>query len=132
MKLRNRNISVHRLPEILDRKQRKIFYRKLDTCINTDRPHVVFDCSALHELDVPAIHFMLCCLEEAMKRNGDIRLAGLNRYAKARLEAAGVGGIFDVFDTVDEAIESYRRPRAEVALHDSLLVGSGGASENAA
>ena len=68
-------VTVRHLPVKLDAQERKTFYRLLQGCISEDRPRLVFDCSQLRELDPPAIHFLLCCLEEAMKWNGDVRLA---------------------------------------------------------
>ena len=76
-----------------------------------DRPRVVLDCSLLADLDASAIHFLLCCLEEAMKRNGDIRLAALAPHARARFEMAGADRIFEIYDTIADAVDSYSMPR---------------------
>ena len=115
MIFRQRNITVRQLPTALNARGRKVFSRLLEACLNVDRPLLVFDCSQLSDLDPSAIHFLLCCLEEAMKRNGDVRLAALAPNAKARLEMAGADRIFEVFHTIADAVDSYRQPCIGVA-----------------
>ena len=61
-------------------------------------------------MDRFAIHMLLCCLEEAMKRNGDVRLAGLHPDAWRVLKIGDIDRLFQSFSTVTEAINSYRRP----------------------
>jgi anti-anti-sigma regulatory factor len=43
--------------------------------MNNDRAYIVLDCSKVGVMDRSAIYLLLCCLEEAMKRNGDVKLA---------------------------------------------------------
>src|SRR6266702_2783605 len=99
MTLRAREVAVIQLPDTLDLKRRKILYRELESCMNSERPSVVLDCSMVRQMEVSAIHVLLFCLEEAMKRNGDIRLAALTPDAMKRLEAAGVDRLFQTFNT---------------------------------
>jgi anti-anti-sigma factor len=106
-----RTISIRKLPQQLDRAHQKDFYRELESHINVDRPSVVLDCSQLSRLDRNAIHLLLCCLEEAMKRNGDVRLAALQPEPLSVLHSTGLDSIFQVFDSVENAVESFRAPR---------------------
>ena len=46
-----------------------------------------------------SMHVLLCCLEEALKRNGDVKLAGLTPPAKAGLQMAGVDRVFEIYDS---------------------------------
>lgn len=107
-------ISIRKLPPQLDRAHQKAFYCKLESYINVDRPSVVLDCSLLTKLDRHAIQLLLCCLEEAMKRNGDVRLAALRPEARTILTAAGLDSIFQVFDSIGDAVESFRTPRVSL------------------
>ena len=124
MTFRQRNITVRQLPATLDARDRKAFSRLLEECINVDRPMVVFDCSLLAELDPSAIHFLLCCLEETMKRNGDVRLAALAPHVRARLGMAGADGIFEIYDTISDAVDSYRQPQISIAPATSIAESS--------
>jgi anti-anti-sigma factor len=126
MRETRRTISVRKVPPQLDRDRQKAFYRELERYINIDRPNVVLDCSPLEKLDRPAIHLLLCCLEEAMKRNGDVRLAALQPGPQSVLHSTGLDLLFQVYPNTREAVESFRTP------HISLLQSSFSTSEPAA
>jgi anti-anti-sigma regulatory factor len=76
--------------------------------MDADRPRIVFDCSKLLQLDNPTIHLLLCCLEEAMKRNGDVELAAIPNGSSARLALSRLEGLFEVFDTISAAVASFK------------------------
>jgi anti-anti-sigma factor len=113
MRTKIRTVAVRKLPERISGGQRQEIYRDLEGCIRVDRPAVVLDCSGVSELDSSAIHFLLCCLEEAMKRNGDVRLASLRPEAKSALKAAEVDTLFQSYEDLSEAIESFHRPQLD-------------------
>ena len=85
--------------------------------MNAERPCIVLDCARLREMDHHALHLLLCCLEGAIKRNGDVRLAAVTPTAMACLEAAGVDRLFRIFATTDEAVESFERRVAHAVPH---------------
>jgi len=111
MRETRRTISIRKLPAKLDSAHQKALYQELESCINVDRPSVVLDCSMVAEFDRRAIHLLLCCLEEAMKRNGDVRLAALQPAAQSLLKSTGLDAIFQAFDDISEAVDSFRSPR---------------------
>ncbi|HEX8924141.1 MAG TPA: STAS domain-containing protein, partial [Terriglobales bacterium] len=79
-------------------------------CMNAQRPRVVLDCSLASDMDRHSIYLLLLCLEAAMKRNGDVRLAGVSPTGWKNLEAAGASQLFRSFETCEQAIESYQYP----------------------
>ena len=109
MTLRIRPVAVKQLPEKLDAKQGRLFFSELESCMNVDRPCLVLDCSRVRLLDSAAVHLLLCCLEEAMKRNGDVKLAGIPAGATEVLELSGIARLFEVYDSNAEAVSSFRR-----------------------
>jgi len=74
---------------------------------------------------------LLCCLEEAMKRNGDVKLAAIPDGVRALLEHTGAGRVFEGFDTTAEALDSFCRPRVGVAPNVNLRNSSQRDQENA-
>lgn len=103
--------TVRAIPEKRDGIHQLAFYRELESCIDLDRPKVVLDCSSLSQLDQDSVYLLLCCLEEAMRRNGDVRLAALQPKTQTALNSAGLDRIFQTFDSVEEAVESFRPQR---------------------
>jgi anti-anti-sigma regulatory factor len=110
-------LTVKQFPEVLNITLGKYFLSDLQNQMSNDRPLVVLDFSNVGLLDKPAINLLLCCLEEALKRNGDVRLAGIPETARATLKFTGVDRLFEIFDTESEAISSFRRPHQEAEFN---------------
>jgi anti-anti-sigma regulatory factor len=104
-----RLVAVKQLPETLSLKQGRLFFREVDSCWNADRPRVVLDCSKVRQLDRAGIQVLLSCLEEAMKRNGDVKLAAIPPEAAATLELARVDHLFEAFDSTADAVNSFHQ-----------------------
>lgn len=107
MTTRSRPVTVRQFTAPLNRAQERAYLREMRVWMEADRPRVVLDCSQLRELDRASIRLMLCCLEEAMKRNGDVRLAALPDGASAILEKMGAGRLFSVYATAADAANSF-------------------------
>ena len=120
MTLRQRNIIVKQLPESLSALQARAFLCELESYIQCDRPCLVLDCSKLDHMDMPTVHLLLFCLEEAMKRNGDVKLAEVSPEAMAILESSGIEGLFKIFDSTPEAINSFYPRQANLPLHEGV------------
>ncbi|MFZ0957648.1 MAG: STAS domain-containing protein [Candidatus Sulfotelmatobacter sp.] len=104
-----RHVSVKQLPEKLSIKQGRSFFREVEPHLQADRPRVVLDCSKVRQLDSAGIHVLLRVLEEAMKRNGDVKLASIPPAAAAILELTRVGRLFEAFDNTADAVNSFHQ-----------------------
>jgi anti-sigma B factor antagonist len=102
-----RPVTVKQLPEKLSVQQGRLFFREVETCLNSDRPRMVLDCSQVQQLDSAGIHVLLRCLEEAMKRNGDVKLAAISPRAAATLELTKVDRLFETFGSIADAVNSF-------------------------
>jgi len=109
MTFRSRIVSVMQLPAKPARQNERAFLREIATATPQQRPAIVLDCSQVHEMDSASMHLLLCCLEETMKRNGDVRLAGVSAHAMENLRAMGIDRLFRIFDSNEKAIDSFRR-----------------------
>jgi len=110
-------IAVKQLPQTMTPLQEHLFLLDLESYLRADRPRIVIDCSALLRMDRAALQLLICCLEEAMKRNGDVKLAGLSDASIAVLRRLGVLDLFESYATATEAVSSFRRilPGASIA-----------------
>lgn len=109
MTLAARNVIVRRFPERLDRAQQRDLAQDLRNVLNVYRPCLVIDCTNLLQMDRKAMQLLVFSLEHAMKRNGDVRLAGVNSEAMTALEAFGVDRLFRFFGSSHEAVRSFER-----------------------
>jgi anti-sigma B factor antagonist len=132
MTLQMHTIAVKQLPEVLHAEQGRIFFAEMESWINVDRPRIVLDCSNLRHMNSSAVHVLLCCLEEAIKRNGDVKLAALSETAKAQLRWIGLDRIFEVFASSADAVNSFRRSAVDMTPPFRKAESSQQPSQNAA
>ena len=109
MNSRSIGIEIKRIPVGSNKALRQSFLRELDNSFSVDRPSIVVDCSDLVHVDRSTVHFLLSCLEKAIMRNGDIKLAAISSQAMAALQLNGVDSLFEMFKTAAEAAGSYSR-----------------------
>jgi anti-anti-sigma factor len=102
-------ITVKQLPETLSGKEGRLFLRGLGKSMNIDGACIVLDCSQVRQIDSSAIYLLLCCLENAMMRDVDVKLAAVSSEAKAMLLVTGADRLFECFGTEAEAIRSFRQ-----------------------
>lgn len=79
-----------------------------------DCPRLVLDCSYVRQMDRSVIHLLLCCLQEALRQNGDVKLAALSPAAKVALQLAGADRVFEIHDTASHAVDSFFHPAARL------------------
>ena len=110
MVTRSSTVYVEQVPEISNMREGRLFLHEITNRMSSDRPLIVLDCSHVRQVDRALIHTLLCCLEEALKRNGDVKLAALPSAAKTALQRAAGGRIFEIYATTNGAVNSYLHP----------------------
>lgn len=104
----NGPVIVMEAPEKLNHSEGQAFLAELQPLLESDRPRIVLDCSQVQHMDSAGIEMLLTCMGEAMKRNGDIKLASLSAASAAILELMRVDRLFEIFDTAEEATRSFQ------------------------
>lgn len=102
-----RPVLVMQLPERLKLETAQEFQREVEPLLRADRPRVVFDFSEVRHLDSAGIEMLLRCLEEVMRRDGDLKLASVTPEAAVILELTRVDRLFEVFECASDAIASF-------------------------
>ena len=95
------------LPEELNALNAKSFLQELDPLLESHRPRIVLDCSQVHSMDSAGVEMLLHCLEEAMKRDGDLKLCAVSPKSEVILEFMRVDRVFEVFQTSEDAVRSF-------------------------
>jgi anti-anti-sigma regulatory factor len=83
-------------------------------------------------MDKPVLHLLLSCLEEAMKRNGDARLAAVSPSAQVVLKMIGADRLFQIFASSAEAVNSFHQHSVGLGTMEYPQDEDGQVSENAA
>jgi hypothetical protein len=74
-------------------------------------------------MNAPLVYMLLCCLEETLKRNGDVKLAAVPPAAMAVLNVTGVDRVFEIYDTIPEASNSFLEPRRLRRSQQTMAMG---------
>ncbi len=102
-------VMVKKLPETVGASQAQACFRELEPVLESDYPRIVFDFAAVQHFESAGVELLLRCMEEAMKRNGDLKLAGLSPQLATILEMTRVDRLFEIFDNCEDAVESFHR-----------------------
>ena len=81
--------------------------RSVDPILQSDQPRLVLDLADVRQLYSAGIGMLLHCMSEAMKRDGDVKLAALSAEAAVVLELTRAGRLFEIFDNTTDAVRSF-------------------------
>ena len=107
-------VIVIEVPEPLNEAEVSNFMQELEPLLESNRPRIVLDCSHVLSVDSAGVETLLHCLQEALKRDGDLKLAALSPEADVILELMRVARIFEAFRTSEEAVRSFNTVPADV------------------
>lgn len=103
----SRPVVVKRMPERLNLRTARQFEREVQPFLTSDRPQVVFDLSQVRHLDAAGVDMLLRCMTQAMKRDGDLKLAALSAHALTILELTRTDRLFEMYETSTDAVRSF-------------------------
>ena len=103
----SRPVIVKRIPERLNFKQARKFHQDIRTFLQSDRPQLVFDLSQVRQMDAAGVDMLLNCMSEAMRRDGDVKLAALSAQASVVLELTRTDRLFEIYENSTDAVRSF-------------------------
>jgi anti-anti-sigma factor len=103
----SRPVIVKRMPERVDLPHARKFLREVQPFLQSDRPQVVFDMAQVKHIDAAGIDMLLQCMAEAMKRDGDVKLAAVSAQAEVILEMTRTGRLFEIYENSTDAARSF-------------------------
>ncbi len=107
MESSKRPVVVKRMPEKMNLKQARSFFKEVQPFLNSDRPQVVFDMSRVRHIDAAGVDVILKCMRTIVRRDGDLKLAALSPQAAVVLELTRTGRLFEIYDTSTAAVKSF-------------------------
>ncbi len=119
----HKSVVVIPLPEMVTMNNVQQLRIEIRPKLDRDRPSLVFDCSNVRQIDSAGIDLLLSSLEEAMKRNGDAKLAAVSPQVSVILKLTRVDRLFESFENSGDAAESFSRFPIQ-ALRQSTLFAS--------
>jgi anti-sigma B factor antagonist len=126
----SRPVVVKQLPDRVSVNETQQLFRELAPLFEGDRPCLVFDFSEVRQLDSAGIEMLLRCMEEAMKRNGDVKLAAVSPQVTVILELTRVDRLFEIFENPSDAVESFHRFPVQAFRQTTVQGNTGLASDS--
>jgi anti-sigma B factor antagonist len=112
-------VVVMQVPEILNVKEVHSFMEELGPLLESNRPRIVLDCSQVRSMESAGVEMLLRCLEEVLKRDGDLKLAALSPEAEVILELTRVARVFETFQTCEDAVRSFNAIPTDAVSQDA-------------
>lgn len=106
------DIIVITLDGYLDAHTAPQFETAIEESINDDRIHIVVDCQKLTYISSAGLGVFMSFIEEARERGGDIKVSGLQPKVAGVFEVLGFSEIFDITETIDEAVARFSSSQA--------------------
>jgi len=92
--------------------------RDIQDLLDQGRRRFILDMGGVHETGSSFLGLLMTITRRIQKPGGEIVLAHLSRHMEEFLETMQMEDFWDVFRTVDEAIESFRHESAEGAREE--------------
>ena len=73
-----------------------------------DPAHVVVDLAQVRHMNSSGLGMLIGALTTARNSGGDLRLASVGDRIRALLDVTQLSGVFQSFDSVDDAVSSFR------------------------
>jgi anti-anti-sigma factor len=94
--------------------------KNLDELIKNKQKKIIVDISQCEFIDSTFLGVLVLSLKSVAKIGGDLRLVKPDEVVKALMEKAGTLNVFNLYDTMDEAIKSY-----EIIQEKNYYLGEG-------
>jgi anti-sigma B factor antagonist len=106
----SKKVTVKQLPSHLDLGKACECLREIKpVLLHGERPYLVLDFSHVRQIDGAGVEMLVECIEIAMKRDGDVKLAAVAAEVNVILQLTRVDRLFEMFDTAAQAVESFHR-----------------------
>lgn len=102
------DVTVISLSGRLDAYSANEVEKKLDSLIDAAQVRLVISLEKLEYISSSGLRVSLAALKKVKKQQGDIKLACLKPYIKEVFDIAGFTPLFNMFDTEEAAVNSFK------------------------
>ena|ERR1017187_7960619 len=99
-------ITIVQLPERINSGNNTGFTKDATPLMGTGK--VIFDLTQVRQLDSSGLGSIVACLKHVRTAGGDLKLCGMSKQIRTLFELVRMHHIFDIFNTRQEAIDSYK------------------------
>ena len=100
-------ITIVQLPERINSTNNRGFAKDVHA-VNGPSGKVIFDLTQVRQLDSSGLGSIVACLKHMRTAGGDLKLCGMSKQIRTLFELVRMHHVFDIFNTRQEAIDSYK------------------------
>ena len=100
-------ITIVQLPEKINATNSRAFENDLKPLLD-ENARFIFDLAQVRQLDSSGLGSIVGCMKHLRDAGGDLKLCGMSKQIRTIFEIVRMHHVFDIFNTRQEAIESYR------------------------
>jgi len=100
-------ITVVELPGRIVAVNNRAFDKDLAPLIKPNAK-IILDLTQVNRLDSSGVGSIVACLKQVRTAGGDVKLCGLSMKIRALFEMVRLNRVFDIFNTRQEALDSYK------------------------
>jgi anti-sigma B factor antagonist len=100
-------VTVMEVPARLNYAEAGTFLGRLQPLLQSGRARIVLDCSQVRYVDSAGVEALSRCVHEALRRNGDLKLAAVSPASRVVMELILADCLFETFETTGEAVQSF-------------------------
>jgi anti-sigma B factor antagonist len=100
-------ITIVQLPEKINASNSRTFQKDMGPLMD-ENSRFIFDLAHVRQLDSSGLGAIVGCLKHLRTAGGDLKLCGMSKQVRILFELVRMHHVFDIFNTRQEAIESYR------------------------
>src|ERR1700722_17695064 len=100
-------VIVMEVPARLNHAEAETFLSRLQPLLQREHARIVLDCSQVRYVDSAGLEVLSHCVQEALRRNGDMKLAAVSPASRVILELIMANRLFETFETTGEAVQSF-------------------------
>jgi anti-sigma B factor antagonist len=82
-------------------------HSEVKNCLAKITNKIVVNLGEVHWMGSVGLGVLICCLTSVRDADGDLRLTGINEKVKDLLEITKLNGIFQIFNSVQDAVNSF-------------------------
>ena len=100
-------VTTIQLPERINATNTRVFDKDMAQWMEPNSK-LIFDLAQVRQLDCSGLGSIVACLKHQRTAGGDLKLCGMSKQIRTLFELVRMHHIFDIFNTKQEAIDSYK------------------------
>ena len=98
----------------------EVLRETVDELLARGRRDFVLDCERVRHVNQHGLDALVYCVQTVRRAGGDLKLAAISRRLSALFTTSGLLRVFDVYDSVADAIDAFEQVERQASLASGM------------